>query len=173
MWGYFYFPYRIANVWPARTMPQVSADESECLQLQRVCGHEAGGGTFQLQAAGGNHRQALWPLLHSGWHYPVVQNVNSLSTFSCNSSYLYLLMEYPHNLLYLVSLDYKVRGAPEVDRGWAEIFAILGYIDGHKRGKRLRLYKDVAGCRSVLQVTLKIVEQQHIINIFGRHKKFT
>ena len=39
-------PYRITNVWPARTMPPVSSDACECLQLQRVCGHKAGGRTF-------------------------------------------------------------------------------------------------------------------------------
>ena len=61
-----YLPCRLIYVRPAKARSAVSSEECAYVQLQRVCGHEAGGRTFQLQAAGGNHRQTLWPMLYSG-----------------------------------------------------------------------------------------------------------
>ena len=50
-------------------MSAVSPEESAHVQLQRVRGHQTGGGAFQLQAVSIGHRQILRTAFYSGEYY--------------------------------------------------------------------------------------------------------
>ena len=50
-------------------MSAVSPEESAHVQLQRVRGHQTGGGAFQLQAVSIGHRQTLRTAFYSGEYY--------------------------------------------------------------------------------------------------------